>query len=130
MELSFIEANPEDWEFIRQLRNLSRDGFFSQREVTAPEHREFMNKYGYNYFIATIDGRKVGFIGEVKGDVRLAVLPEYRGNGIATRMLQFFGELWSKKSLTAQVKKDNVASIKTFLKSGWEQDAEYITFKK
>lgn len=130
MELSFIEAAPQDWEFIRQLRNLTREGFFSQAEVTPPEHRAFMSKHGYNYFIATVEGHKVGFIGEVKGDVRLAVAPEYRGRGIATRMLGFFGEVCGNAVLTAQVKKENIASIKAFLKSGWEQGEEYVTFKK
>ncbi len=130
MELTFIEAIPEDWEFIRQLRNLAREGFFSESEITPPEHRAFMHKYGYNYFIATLDGRKVGFIGEVKGDVRLAVLPKYRSRGIATRMLGFLEKACGKKTLTAQVKKENIASIKTFLKLGWKEEAQYITFKK
>ena len=139
MELIITRATPDDWDFIRNLRNSSSIGFISQQEITANEHLAFMTKYGQNYFIARNESQeKVGFIGEVAGDIRFAVPVDFRGNNIAVSMLNFFEKELSDQTLSAKVKSTNYPSIKTFLKAGWKkasvdkaaQNEKYIIFQK
>ncbi len=98
-----------------------------------------MGKYGENYFIARNDAEeRVGFIGEVAGDIRFAVPVDFRGNNIAVSMLDFFEQELSHQTLSAKVKSTNYASIKTFLKAGWKEasvgkwsnNENYIVFEK
>lgn len=139
MELTITRCTPNDWDFIRNLRNSSSIGFFSQEEITINEHSAFMGKYGQNYFIARNEAEeRVGFIGEVAGDIRFAVPVDFRGNNIAVSMLDFFEQELSDQTLSAKVKSTNYASIKTFLKAGWKEasvgkwsnNENYIVFEK
>lgn len=139
MELIITRAKPDDWEFIRELRNSSSSGFFSQEEISQQQHAGFMEKYGRKYFVAyNRKEQRVGFIGEVEGDIRFAVPVAFRGHNIAVSMLNFFEGEASDTVLSAKVKSTNYASIKTFLKAGWVKGSvgkwvtneEYITFEK
>ena len=139
MELTITRCTPNDWDFIRNLRNSSSIGFSSQEEITPNQHSAFMGKYGQNYFIARNEAEeRVGFIGEVGGDIRFAVPVDFRGNNIAVSMLDFFEQELSDQTLSAKVKSTNYASIKTFLKAGWKEasvdkwvnNENYMVFEK
>ena len=74
MELVVKKSEEKDWEFIRRLRNECSDGFFSDEQITPEQHKRFMQKHGENHLIAfNCDNERLGFIGHVNGDVRLAV---------------------------------------------------------
>jgi predicted acetyltransferase len=97
-----------------------------------------MQRYGDNYFIARRENHKIGFIGEVEGDIRFAIAPSFRGKSLASSMLIVFQEKVTDKTLSGKVKTTNPASIKTFLKAGWKKNPatqliggeEYIIFEK
>jgi len=129
MDLEIRKAQKQDWEFIRQLRNSSSEGFFSPNEITQEEHLEFMEKNFHNYLIASeistdMGGTQetlIGFIGHVKGDVRLAVAPNFRKMGVGKRMLKAMNDNFPEQKFRAQVKITNPASINTFLSLGWKK---------
>ena len=137
MELVIDRATPDDWEFIREVRNASSECFFSEAHIYPDEHEDFMKKHGSNYFVTKNENHKIGFIGEVDGDIRLAVATRFRGKRLATTMLIFFQENLAFKTLTAKVKANNYASIKTFERAGWVKIAtksigneKYVIFEK
>ena len=138
MELIMTRATPSDWDFIREVRNASSSGFSSQGAISPDKHKAFMEKCGGNYFIARRGNHKIGFIGEVEGDIRFAIAPSFRGKSLASSMLIVFQEKVTDKMLSGKVKTTNPASIKTFLKAGWKKNPatqliggeEYIIFEK
>ena len=137
MELVIDKATPDDWEFISEVRNASSECFFSEGYIYPDEHEDFMKKHGINYFVGRNQNDKIGFIGEVDGDIRLAIAPRFRGKRLATAMLIFFQENLALKTLKAKVKANNYASIKTFERAGWVKIAtksigneKYVIFEK
>lgn len=121
-----------DWEFIRWLRNLTKDNFIHQHEITKQEHQDFMMKNYQNYYVALInpaDWTPIGFVGDVDGDIRFAVHPDYQGKKVGTKLLQFIKEKYPNSY--GKVKKDNIASRKAFLSAGYLEAVEnekYILF--
>ena len=80
-----------------------------------------MQKYAAFYRVAVDkDGAVAGFIGVVKGDVRLATHSDWMRKGVA----QFLWENIVREfpDLTVQVKRDNPRSLSFFEKNGWEVD--------
>ena len=127
MELVVKKSEEKDWEFIRRLRNECSDGFFSDEQITPEQHKRFMQKHGENHLIAfNCDNERLGFIGHVNGDVRLAVCPEYRKKGVAKEMLKRLLEFFPNTKMKAQAKTSNHASINTFLSLGWKKKFECV----
>mgnify|MGYP001176175967 FL=1 len=127
MELVIKKSENKDWDFIRLLRNQCSDGFFSNEEITTKEHELFMSKHGENHLIAFGEsGERIGFIGHVRGDVRLAVSPEHRKKGVAKKMLKCLIDFFPETKMRAQAKKGNEASINTFLSLGWKKKFECV----
>ena len=120
------------WNFIRQLRNLSKEGFVEQERITRKQQREYMRYHNDDYYVCvTWDGRPVGYIGSVAGDIRLAVVPWRRNSGIGKFMLKKFMALrpWA----FAKVLIDNQASHRLFKSCGFEIthiNDKFIYYKK
>ena len=111
-----------DWDFILETRNLCSKGFINQKEITLEEHQAFMELNGKNYCIASVNGQDVGFVGIVCGDVRLAVNPDFSGNGYGAKMIGLFTDeliKTRKRKAVAVIKPENIASLKSFQKAGW-----------
>ncbi len=61
----------------------------------------------------------------------LFVAETYRGNGIASRLLQFaqaFGEKTNSKWLLLQTAIDNFAAQKVYEKNGWKKDDAFYSY--
>ena len=110
---------PKYWEFIRKLRNhpMSKKGFVEQSDITEDEQIEYMQKHNDDYYVCVQDGRAVGFIGAVDGDIRLAVDPLWKGLGIGEYMLNSF--MCRHPHTHAKILKDNTPSIRLFEKCGF-----------
>jgi|TARA_R110000787_G_scaffold173060_1_gene285667 ribosomal protein S18 acetylase RimI-like enzyme len=122
------KATYRDWDFILQVRNEGKDGFMDAELIDSETHELFMSENGKGYFIASVKGMDVGFIGEVQRDVRLAIHPDCTGKGYGSKMIELYTGKFSKEDyLSATVKPDNIASIKSFEKAGWIMQP--ITFR-
>lgn len=118
MDIFIDKVYYTDWEFIRWLRNLTKDNFIHQHEITKQEHQDFMMKNYQNYYVALInpaDWTPIGFVGDVGGDIRFAVHPDYQGKKVGTKLLQFIKEKYPFS--IGKVKKDNISSNKAFEKA-------------
>jgi len=127
-----IPNNSKYWEFIRQLRfdQNNIQGFVATEVISQEQQRKYMEKYNDNYCICLLNETPVGFIGEVEGDIRLAVLPSVKREGVGKFMLSEFIKLYPH--CTGKVKKDNLASINLFHKCNFKQtdiDSNFVYFK-
>tara|TARA_R100000742_G_C4279456_1_gene104077 strand:- start:3207 stop:4241 length:1035 start_codon:yes stop_codon:yes gene_type:complete len=107
------------WQFIRELRyhpdNLN--GFVNVDPVTIEEQIEYMNQHSDKYYICIKDEKPVGFIGQIDGDIRLAVSPDKKKQGIGKFMLDEFMKIHPFS--TAKVLHNNISSLKTFYSCGF-----------
>jgi len=130
--MHLVKNKVKYWEFIRRLRNDEKVkiGFINQDNITVEQQLEYMGKYNDNYYICVHQGIPLGYIGQVDGDIRLAVTPAYHGQGVATFMLTKFMTLYPEA--TAKVKLDNIASNRLFPSCGfvqYDQDKNFFYYK-
>lgn len=96
-------------------------------ELSVPLQIKGVTESSDQYFIAEIDGTKVGSVAIriSRGEIRnLVVIPEYRRRGIATKLLQFAIEQLKNYDLPeiwAQVRKNNISSLQCFKKNGFKR---------
>lgn len=108
-----------EWNFIRFLRNVVKEGFISQHKISEEEHENFMKKNWNSYFIVWDETRSLplGFVGVVDNDIRFAIDPYFQGKGIGTELLEFIREAFPKA--IGKVKVDNISSNRAFEKAGY-----------
>lgn len=114
MHMVVVGENKTYREFVRKLRNDKRlkKSWVNHTNITKEQQKEYMDKYGNQYFIFINGEKPIGFIGIVDEDLRLAVLPEYQNAGVGQYMLDFI--ISSEKKFKVRVRKDNIDSQKFF----------------
>jgi ribosomal protein S18 acetylase RimI-like enzyme len=119
--VTLIPNSEEHWEFIRNLRNdpKVKDGFVNQDHITVEQQVEYMKKYNDNYYLCLDIEREevVGYIGQIDGDIRLAVSPDKQGLGYGRLMLEMFMKL--HPFAHAKVKLGNFRSMDLFERNGF-----------
>ena len=117
--MKLIENSRLYWEFIRELRyhpdNIS--GFVNTDLITKEDQVSYMQNHGDSYSICIENDKPIGFIGEVNGDIRLAVSPTRKNQGIGKFMLDEF--MKTHPFATAKIKLDNISSLRTFYSCGF-----------
>ena len=118
-DLILVPNSPDYWDFILDLRNdpTLKKGFIIQDTIEKDNHRHYMEKNGLYYRICLLNHKPVGFIGSVKGDIRVATHPNFQGLGIAKFMIQKIIKEYPNS--TAKIKINNEASIRAFEKAGF-----------
>lgn len=111
-------------EYILNLRNHEkvRQGFINQTTITSLEHQHFMNLHRDQYYVGkNSNGDIVGFVGAADKDIRIALDPEYSGNGYATKMLQEYIKILGDNihDYSVKVKIDNRRSFLLFKRCGF-----------
>ena len=117
--MKLIKNSQNYWQFIKELRYHPDNvhGFVTSDLVTSEEQIKYMNQYGDNYFICIKDEKPVGFIGQIDNDIRLAVSPDSKNQGIGKFMLNEF--MNTHPFATAKVLLHNILSLKTFYSCGF-----------
>ena len=117
--MKLIENSRLYWEFIRELRyhpdNIS--GFVNTDLITKEHQVSYIQNHGDSYSICIENDKPIGFIGEVDGDIRLAVSPSRKNQGIGKFMLDEF--MKTHPFATAKIKLDNISSLRTFYSCGF-----------
>jgi len=117
-----LENNQEKyWEDIRKLRNDSevKKGFINQEPISEEEHLEFMTKHSSKFIVAFVDNDFAGYVGVIRNDIRVAVKPDFQGNGIGKLMINILKD--QAPQALAKVKLDNEASIRLFESCGFKK---------
>ena len=114
MKLKFVKNEEKYWNFIRDLRNHPKvkKGFIQQAEISAENHKKYMNKYGNLFYICLYDHSPAGYVGVIDKDIRVATHPDFQGKGIGKYMIE---EVMLKfPDACAKVKIENEASLRLF----------------
>lgn len=98
----------------------TRIGSKNQAELDFSDHVDWLQRrLGHksaHLYIAEYEGIPVGTFRIDDDNISYTVAPNHRGKGIATRMLLLANEMFGPKN--ADVRRDNVASIKAVTNSG------------
>tara|TARA_R110002020_G_scaffold164537_1_gene351305 strand:- start:271 stop:687 length:417 start_codon:yes stop_codon:yes gene_type:complete len=117
--MELVQCQKKYWSFIRSLRNKLKEGFIDQSHIKEEEHHSFMEKYHQNYFICLDNAEPIGFIGSVRGDIRVAVSKPHQKKGVGKFMLEGF--LKKHSDGYATIKIDNQSSLKLFESCGFKK---------
>lgn len=116
--------------------------FFDSEVVPWQKHEAWfagkLRDPGTKIYIAEMGGKKVGVIRFDRGirevSVSVNLNPDFFGRGLGAHIIEkgtekFFEETRSKKTVTARVKNENIASRKAFMKAGYKVFSEdgYVT---
>ena len=82
MGLELVKCERKYWDFVRDLRNVLREGFICQKIIDKDPHYKYMEKYSSNYYICLEDDTPVGWVGEIDNDIRVATHPDHQKKGI------------------------------------------------
>lgn len=117
----FVQNNPDYWEFIRTLRNMEgvKEGFIQQEYIEKFNHEIYMNTWGKNHYLCLVNEAPAGYIGVIRGDIRVATHPNFQGMGIASYMVTQIMKLFP--TAEAKVKLENEASLRLFEKCGFKK---------
>lgn len=113
-----VKCEEKYWPFILKLRNNFRHSFFNQSIISYENHKKFMRKWSDSYFVCiSHDGEtKLGWVGVVDNDIRIAVAPEFQKQGVGKFMLEYIKVAFPEA--TAKIFSKNIASIKSFQSVG------------
>lgn len=140
-ELKFRPVESDDINDLFEWRNHQevRKNSFSSKPLSWDEHEKWfkvkLKDPGTVIYMVYTEGEKVGSIRfEEKGDaIKVSVMlnPDFFGKGLGAEIIKsgtekFIREKKCKKPVIAEIKKDNIASIKAFEKAGFLES--HITF--
>jgi RimJ/RimL family protein N-acetyltransferase len=132
-------VTPKDYDFIyiTRIHPDNLNGFFTNKQFPYEEHIRFMNDHAHQYYVGQVlpipgpfvfsilnwwKFERVGFVGVVDDDWRVAVHPDHKGQGYATEMIQTIMPRYP--NTYARILKGNEASLRTFTKCGFIFDHE------
>lgn len=139
-ELKFRPVESDDINDLFEWRNHPevRKNSFSSKPLSWEEHEKWFKEKvkdpGTTIYMVYTEGEKIGSIRfEEKDDaVKVSVMlnPDFFGKGLGAEIIKsgsekFIREKNCKKPITAEIKKNNIASIKAFQKAGFRES--YIT---
>jgi len=120
MVMELVPNEKKYWDFIRTLRNNERVqvGFIEKVNIIPEQQADYMNIYKDNYYVCLLNGKPVGYIGVIDGDIRVATHPNFQGQGIGVFMIRQLHNIHPKAY--AKIKIDNIPSLKAFEKAGFK----------
>ncbi len=135
--INLRRAKERDKDFLFQLRNEDavRAQSWHTERVDAPAHEAWFKSSLRNpkrvLYVVEADGAPAGQVrfdvddSGGSAEVSVAVAERFRGRGIGSEALRSAGQSFTKdfpdvKKIFAHIKTDNPASVKTFLKAGYE----------
>lgn len=129
MNIKLREVHIGDWSFILEMRNEKEIREFSNNcnIITKDEHYCYMNKLEKDDIyqrIVTIDDKNAGYIKIINGEISIMIKKGYRGKGIGSEFIKLVLDEVDKfktNKIIAKIKVNNIASIKLFKKSGFQQ---------
>jgi|TARA_R100000081_G_scaffold90793_2_gene66844 RimJ/RimL family protein N-acetyltransferase len=118
---TFVQNNPDYWEFIRNLRNMDgvKEGFIEQEYIEKSHHKMYMEAWGNCFYLCLVNDQPAGYVGVIRGDIRVATHPNFQGMGVGTYMITEIMKFFP--NATAKVKLENEASLRLFQKCNFKK---------
>ena len=130
--LELRPATFEDADFLLELKNdpiMRKFAVVSHKKIKKQDHLDWLFDNIGGIFIITQRGWKMGMFRIADGEVSINLHPSTRGQGIGSKVLRKF----CPKGVWAKIVDGNVASMRIFLKNGFEivdhKDNYYILEK-
>lgn len=136
-KLFFRKANKKDAELLLRWRNdpIVRKFSFSQHKINLNEHRAWFKKILKNprchlYIILNLANEEIGTVRfdekDDQAEINIVLAPEFRGRGYGNEVIllssrSFLAAHPEVSKIVAQVKEENIASVRAFLKSGYKE---------
>jgi RimJ/RimL family protein N-acetyltransferase len=122
----FRDATLDDADLLLAWRNDPTTRAMSGNSDIVPReaHLTWLATGNKRLYIAEVDGVPVGTMREAQGTLSWTIAPEHRGKGLGSLMLKSFIES-QRGRLKAEIKPENVASIRMAQKAGMEQVGEH-----
>lgn len=125
------KATVADARFLFELRNLdsNRNQFRNSDRVEWQSHESWMARFLKNernrMYVFSVKNEKIGmFRVDESGDVSVSLLNEFKGKGYGSEMIKIGSSSYLRDfpeaKLFAEIKKENVASSKAFMKAGYK----------
>ena len=131
-KLTVREVNLNDVNLLFDWANdeLTRQNSFNSTKISFEEHEQWLTSKLKNtnslFFIGMINTEPIGLvrfeIGEENTIVSISIDKNFRGKKLAPSLLKEAGKSYfkkSKKPILAYIKKENIASLKSFEKAGY-----------
>jgi len=123
--LEIFPMQPEHLGRVLEIENVSFPTPWSYRSYLGELTR---NNFAH-YFVAMLDGIIVGYIGlwivvDETHITTIAVAPEYRGNKIAEKLIEFaeeYSKIWGAEKMILEVRISNTPAQKVYKRMGFEQ---------
>ena len=136
------KAKFDDWKILLDWRNdpISRANSFDQNEITEETHKSWFSKSLKNpeRSIYILEDKEKKALGTIRCDLNQDntktlswnINPSNRGQGYGSLILKIFMES-NEGNFIAEIKEDNIASIKMAEKNGFVQHSKQVyKFKK
>lgn len=119
--LSIIKATKDDWDFILNLRNSTREFYCHTEIIQKEDHYRYMENTDAIVWIVYLKNTKIGFLKLNGSDLAIVFDAKYRGKGYAKTLLKL-GIIEARlQELTAIIKQDNIPSLKLYQSLGYEK---------
>ena len=131
--LTLRAAIDSDSEILWRWRNDSHTRMMSKNsdEIPWKNHCEWYRD-AKNVFIGIVGDDAIGTVRLDKSTVSVTVAPEFRGKGYAQHLIRMACEKSDASVIYADVKKENIASIRAFERCGFvktDEDGDIISYK-
>lgn len=143
MNISLRLAKKKDLMKVFYLSNddLVRENSFKPNKIKLTDHKKwFLDKLKDKNTLILIAEQKECFVGQIRfkfekeNVIGISISPEFREKGLGSQLITEGLKYVKKtkpeiKKITAYIKTDNIASVKTFEKAGFFLDKELIINK-
>lgn len=124
-KLQIERMQPEHLESVLVIENVSFPTPWSYRSYMG----ELTRNHFAHYFVGLVNGRVIGYIGiwivvDEAHITTIAVAPEFRGNRIAERFIEFgedYSKIWGAEKMILEVRVSNFAAQKVYKRMGFEE---------
>ncbi len=139
-KIAMREANSSDLEITFQWANDSetRKNSFYSSTISFVEHSEWFRKKlksdQSKMYIVSLGNTKIGFVRfeiDTEATIGIVIAPEYRGKGFASAIIDLAcARFWKGQTnlvpVCAFIKKNNEASVRSFLKAGFNFERDDV----
>ena len=141
LTLKIRNAKEEDCRYLFDLRNhpIVRKASFNSKKIDYADHKVWFTKTLNNpnrkiFIVLNENSQKIGMVRfdkeEDYAEISIAISPNIHGKGYGTKILikgceKYFEEEITVKFIIAEIKKNNIASIKAFTNAGFTPWKDY-----
>ena len=132
-------ATLDDMKDVFELSNddVVRENSINQNKIEWDDHvKWFENKIKNRSLFYIIENQNNDFVGQVRFDlcpeavISISITKRFRGMGLASKIINQCSNISKLNKIIAYVKKDNLASQKSFLNAGYKyESADEVCFK-